>query len=391
MEQAVHDHSKPNSFWYPSIVGLICMMFGLALCRFSYTPMIPFLINQHWLTAAQANYVGSYNFIGYFVGAVLAFTVSKYVDRSLLVRISMALTVVSLAFCAWMLGYWWLAFWRFLAGVIGAFMVILSPAFVLHFVSSNRRHVASGIVFTGAGIGIIISSLVIPSLSAIGISDMWIVFSAFALVCTLMAWSLFRRKIAVNNTAVKDGEGYHHRSKIILYLLAFSYFVCGVGVVPHTLFLSHYLHQDLHVGLANSGLLFSLFGAGCLLGAFLGGVFSSRHGVYLTLCIGYVIGIIAILMVVLSHSTSWVLVSSVLIGVYLFATVNLTSLRVGEVVPMQHHPKYWGRITLCFALGQACGGYGMSAIVASGGSYIAMFWLAGIALLLGFIAILFSR
>ncbi|MDF1655041.1 MAG: YbfB/YjiJ family MFS transporter [Coxiellaceae bacterium] len=367
------------------------MMFGLALCRFSYTPMIPFLINQHWLSAAQANYVGSYNFIGYFIGAVLAFTVSRYIDRSILVRVSLALTVVSLAFSGWMLGYWWLSWWRLLAGIIGAFMVILSPAFVLHFVDSNRRHIASGIVFTGAGIGIIISSLVIPSLASLGLSVMWLIFAAFAMICVLIAWSLFGREVVENAANSTDSNDHHQRSKIILYLLAFSYFVCGIGVVPHTLFLSHYLHQDMHVSLASSGLLFSLFGAGCLLGAFLGGVLSARFGVYVTLCSGYVIGIVALLMVVLFHSTVWVLVSSILIGIYLFATVNLTSLRVGEVVPMHHHPKYWGRITLCFALGQAFGGYGMSAMVASGASYIAMFWLAGVALLLGLIAILFSK
>lgn len=391
LETAVQQPSKSSSFWYPSIVGLICMMFGLALCRFSYTPMIPFLINQDWLTAAQANYVGSYNFIGYFIGAVLAFTASRFINRSVLVRYSLAIAVLSLAFSAWMLGYWWLAWWRLLAGIIGAFIVILSPAFVLHFVDNAKRHVASGVVFTGAGFGIIISSLVTPSLASLGLSYMWIVFAVFALVCTIIAWSMFRRTVVVEATNAQDAHEGHNRNKVILSLLAFSYFVCGIGVVPHTLFLSHYLHQDLQVSLANSGLLFSLFGVGCLLGSFLGGVLSARFGVYATLCAGYVIGIVAILMVVLTHSTSWVLVSSVLIGIYLFATVNLTSLRVGEVVPMHHHPKYWGRITLCFALGQACGGYGMSAMVASGLSYIAMFWLAGVALLLGFIAILFSK
>ncbi len=382
---------KKNGFWYPSIVGLICMMFGLALCRFSYTPMIPFLINMNWLTAAQANYVGSYNFMGYVIGAVLAFTASKRFDRSVLIKLSMVLTLASLAFCAWHLGYAWVSWWRLLAGIVGAFLVILSPALVLQFVDEKKRYVASGIMFTGAGVGIIISSLVIPLLAEVSLSVMWIIFAVFALVCTVFAWSLFCRQVTHAKHNASDQVHTHQRSVPILYLLALSYFVCGVGVVPHTLFLSHYLHQDLNVSLANSGYLFALFGLGCLLGSFLGGLCSSKFGVYITLCVGYVIGIVAILMVVLTHNTAWVLVSSVLMGMYLFVTVNLTSLRVSEVVVMDHHPKYWGRITLCFALGQAIGGYGMSALVASGSSYIMMFWMAGVALLVGFLAVLFAK
>lgn len=382
---------KKNGFWYPSTVGLICTVFGLALCRFSYTPMIPFLINQHWLTAAQANYIGSYNFIGYFVGAVLAFSASTLLSRQCWIRLSLVLALVSLTACSWHVSYVWMSVWRFLAGVVGAFLVILSPAFVLSFVDGRMRFAASGIVFAGAGLGIIVSSLLIPSMAMIGLSFMWLVFAGFALVCTALAWRLLGKSMPVECVENSSTNVKAKRMHFVLWLLAISYFCCGAGVVPHTLFLSHYLHADLQVGLQSSGSLFALFGVGCLLGSVLGGMVSARIGVYATLLVGYIIGLVAMLLVVLTHALSFVLLSSVLVGIYLFITVNLTSLRVGEVVPSFRHPKYWGRLTVCFALGQACGGFAMSHAVAIGCAYLTMFWWAAIALLVGLVAVLFSK
>jgi predicted MFS family arabinose efflux permease len=339
-----------QSFWYPTLVGLFCVMIGLAFCRFSYTPMIPVLIKGGWLTDPQANYVGSFNFAGYFIGALTAHTLSKYIGKMSLARITLILACVTLFLCAWHLGFAWLSFWRFLAGIFGAFLIVLTPSIVMRLIAPEKRFVSSGIMFMGCGLGIVISGFGLPWLAhQFDLNAMWLGLAILCFIIVVFSWRLFANSVV---QAEQDNviETAFVRKKILCFL-SLAYFVCGIAVVPHTLFLADYLHKNYHESVAVSGMLFSLFGAGCMLGSFAGGLLSARIGTYSSLILAYVVGVIAILLVLLSHSSSVVAISAFVVGIYLFATVNLASLRVGEAVNKTAHARYWGKVTLCFALG----------------------------------------
>ncbi len=118
---------KQNRIWYSAIAGLCALFVGIGLCRFAYTPLIPELISQGWVTNASAGYLATINFMGYLLGAFLAHRLSKYFEISFLIKLSLIISVISLALCALHFGFIWFAVWRFLAGVTGAFLMVLTP------------------------------------------------------------------------------------------------------------------------------------------------------------------------------------------------------------------------------------------------------------------------
>ncbi|MBE9553867.1 MAG: YbfB/YjiJ family MFS transporter, partial [Proteobacteria bacterium] len=60
-----------------SFVGLAGGLIGVGICRFAYTPLVPVMIGEGWITEAQAGYLGAINFAGYFAGAALAWLSAK--------------------------------------------------------------------------------------------------------------------------------------------------------------------------------------------------------------------------------------------------------------------------------------------------------------------------
>lgn len=116
-----------HSAIYAAIAGMCCIFVGLRLGRFAYTPMVPALVNHHWLSIDGAGYLGSFNFLGYFIGAITVKRLLRLASSEVIIKVSLLLLSISLMACAWNEGYVWLNVWRFLAGIamLIGFMAIL--------------------------------------------------------------------------------------------------------------------------------------------------------------------------------------------------------------------------------------------------------------------------
>ncbi len=67
------DQKSSSLAWFRlSIAGGATLLIGMGLGRFSYSPLIPALIEAGQLSAWQAGAIGASNFVGYLVGALVA-------------------------------------------------------------------------------------------------------------------------------------------------------------------------------------------------------------------------------------------------------------------------------------------------------------------------------
>ena len=129
----VYNMSKESaqSLYLPALSGLCFLVLALGLVRYAYTPLLPALIQQHWMTHLQAGYLGAANFFGYFLGTLVAKYFTRRFSHHQLIKISALLCVLSFFACAWHLGLVWLNAWRILAGVGSAFITVLTPVTIL--------------------------------------------------------------------------------------------------------------------------------------------------------------------------------------------------------------------------------------------------------------------
>lgn len=362
---------------YAPIAGFCMIGIGLCLCRYAYTPLIPALIDEGWVTKAGAGYISGFNCVGYLVGCLGGLFLPPRVGIRRLLQISLVLAVIGQTLSAWNLGFAYFAFARAVTGMAGASLVILTPSLVLDHVPDDWKKVASGICFTGAGGAIVLVSLLLPFFSAVSVTAGWLFEAGLTVAFAVIAWPLTRSAPTTASQADSGSLSPRGRSAgISLCLLGVAYFLASIGVTPHMIFLTDYLHRDLHVPMATSSRLFSLVGLGSLIGAFSSGFIARLIGTPLSLVLNYLLGSIAVAMVLLTNDITLITISAFLMGFFLFCCVTLSSIRTGEITGIQRHPHDWGILTLGFGAGLAIGSYGLSGILSLGASYYALFVVA---------------
>jgi MFS family permease len=168
---------------------LSATLVGIGLARFAYTPLIPALIAAHWFTPSQAIYLGAANLAGYLAGALLARPLVARIPAARLLRMMMALATTAFFACALPLSFLWFFVWRFAAGLAGGMLMVLAAPTLLPEVPAARRGFAGGIIFTGVGLGIAASGILVPLLLRSGLVATWCGLGAVAVLLTLVTWS----------------------------------------------------------------------------------------------------------------------------------------------------------------------------------------------------------
>jgi predicted MFS family arabinose efflux permease len=139
------------------------MAAGIGVGRFVYTPILPPMVEALGLSNSEAGLIASANFVGYFLGAVLATT---RLPGSRWAWLIAALTLNTVALAAMGLTAELPAFLvlRLLAGLASAFALIFASALVLDRLAAAGRGALSAVHFAGVGIGIAVSAAVVATL-----------------------------------------------------------------------------------------------------------------------------------------------------------------------------------------------------------------------------------
>lgn len=371
--------------WVPlSLAGGVCILLGIGLARFAYTPLIPALADAHWFSIEQANYLGAINLFGYLVGAAIAHRVTARFGARHVLAADLAITVFSLYAGALNWGFAWYTLWRFACGVTGAILTVVGVSEALSRVQPDRRPAATALTFSGIGLGIAASGTVVPWLIRYGVAATWLALGSLACALALWAWLTVWRHLELPAAARRRPASATgtHQAMFALGLVLLAYGLDAVGFVPHTLFWVDYIAHQLNRGLGVGAAYWTAFGLGAAIGPFVAGFLAHWLGFRLALSLGLAIKGVAVALPLVSGSPVVLLTSSVLVGLLIPGTVALTSGSIMELVPREQQQQAWGWATLSFALLQAIAGWGMSRAYASLGTYLPLFGAAAVALLI---------
>ncbi len=144
--------------------GAVAMAVAMGIGRFIYTPILPGMMAQAGLSAADAGLIASSNYLGYLAGAVAA----AYGWAAGRERMVMLVGLAASAFLAGAMALSdglapWLAI-RFLAGAASAFAMIFTSTIVFSHLSGAGRDDLQSLHFGGVGLGIAVSSLALATL-----------------------------------------------------------------------------------------------------------------------------------------------------------------------------------------------------------------------------------
>ena len=117
------------------------------------------------LPNAAAGYIASSNYAGYLLGAILAGAIPFKEYRTILLRISLIISILTTALMGFSYSNLLWNGLRFLSGFASAFVLALASGIVLDKLATIRKTSWSGIFYGGVGVGIFLSSLMIPRLN----------------------------------------------------------------------------------------------------------------------------------------------------------------------------------------------------------------------------------
>jgi predicted MFS family arabinose efflux permease len=158
-----------------AIGGLLAMAAGVGVGRFVYTPILPPMAEALSLSKSQAGLIASANFVGYLAGALLAAMRLAGSRRAWLLG-SLAVNTFCLAAMGLTTAMPVLLALRLMAGIVSAFILVLSSALVLERLAAAGKGALSAVHFAGVGVGIAVSAALVPMFSDWGM--MWFASAA---------------------------------------------------------------------------------------------------------------------------------------------------------------------------------------------------------------------
>ena len=365
--------ARPLHPFRATLAAVCAIGIALGMSRYAYTPLIPALIRDGWVSVPQAGFLGGANCMGYLASCLLAIVLPRYLPIRSVIRLSLAIALIGGLMSAFDLGFRWLILARFVAGLSAAPLLVLTPSVLSSQVSDRWKKVCSGIAFAGNGIFIVLISLTLPFFLEFDVQLSWLYEAAVTVVACILVWPLSSRASGKPLVRSEVSDHLNGGQRKVLLGLILAYGLGAVAVQPPTLFLTDYLHRDLGLRVSEASQVFSILGVGTAIGAGVSGLFAGLVGSRLTLFVVYVSGVISMLLVLFTSKIWALALAAGLAGVFLMGLVAMTSQRTMEAVGHAQHPKTWGTMTLAFALGLTVGSNGMSALLQYGQTYLDLF------------------
>lgn len=353
------------------LAGLAATLVGIGIARFAYGPLLPAMVAAGWATPAGAAFIGAANLAGYLAGAAAARRIASLVAPVVMIRTMLVLVTASFFACAVDLGDAWLSAWRFAAGAAGALLVVLAPPLVLSVTPPRRRGLMGGIVFTGVGIGALVSATLVPALLAGGLPAAWLGLGTAAGLAAALGWNGWPASGRL--PPLPPHQPGRRRMAPAVAALIVVYGLNALGLVPHMVFLVDFVARGLGAGVATGAWCWAAFGLGAMAGPLAAGRLADRVGFARAIRLALALELGAVALPLATTAMPALLLSSAVAGAFTPGIVPLVLGRLQELVPPDERTRAWGWATTSFALAQAAAAYALAALFAASGSHLPLF------------------
>ena len=376
--------------WASSLAGLSLLLVGIGLGRFAYPPLIPALVEQHWFTVGQADYLAAINLAGYVIGAFVAGKFANRISATWYLRIAMLVVAAGFFACVKPAGLTWFSLWRLSAGIAAGFLMVLGVPAIIAKTPAEYRGRLGGVIFAGVGLGTVFAGTIIPLVVRHSLTAAWATVGLVILVPTSLTWPYWSKHKHFSLPPDTLQRGPAVRVNRTLVLLVAAYCTDAIGSVPHLIFWVDFITRKLGFGLTVGGRYWTLLGISAAAGPVIMGMIADRFGMQRSLRWSFLAMACSVALPLFSTRTWSLVMSSAGEGLLSMGITSLASGRVSELVPASAQKQVWGWMTVGFSVSYAGAALGLSAIFAHIHSFRLMFAIGSLALAAGFVFSLLS-
>lgn len=331
--------------------GIISLILVLGIARFSYTPLLPIMLDQAGLSLSGGGWLTAINYLGYLSGAVVASLISDLVLKDRLYRIGLILAVASTLGMGLTENFWLWAFYRYLAGLSSAAGVLLGSGLILNWLIRHGHRSELGIHFAGVGLGIAFCAVAVELMSHfIDWRGQWLILALLGSLLMLPAW----RWLPAPDTShlTRSGSVMTDAPPGPLFLWTFmaAYFCAGAGYVVSATFIVAII-DDLP-GLHGLGAWsFFIIGIAAAPACIVWDLVARRSGYLNALILAFALQTVSIILPVLQYSASMAIAGALLFGGTFIGIVSLVLTMAGRYYPTRP-AKMMGKMTISYGVAQ---------------------------------------
>ena len=331
--------------------GILLLAVAMGISRFAFTPILPFMRVDENLSFSQGGWLASSNYIGYFLGALGAGFIYRSKKNFLLFNV--VVNVISILFMGWIESYSIWLILRFIAGLTGGFIFVLTSSIVMDYLAANLLTRWSGYIFSGVGIGIALSGLLVPFFEAsFHWQGSWLglgTLSALFLMTTFFLW----RHLKVQNHVKQPKSEATNIWRGFMPWLIFAYGLEGLGYIITGTFLVDIIY-NIEPLRAYAGYSWVIAGIAAIPSAPIWMQLMSRFSTISMMAFAYALQVFGILLPVFSQSVWSVLLSAFLFGFTFVGLVTMSTAYGRQLFPKQS-AYVVSMLTTFYAFGQIVG------------------------------------
>lgn len=228
--------NKTNNVAILILTGIAALTIAVGIGRFSYTPILPYMISELNLTTTEAGLIASSNYLGYLLGSLIPiFPQFPKNIRSIFIY-SIFISIISLFAMGLTNTFEVFILIRFIHGIFSAFVLILGTSLIVSHVQKKGKIFLGTAHFSGVGLGMALSAIVVSYLGFLNFTwdELWF---SIGILAIMLSFQIIKFT-PIQKAEVKYNLKSKHKTNLGFSLITISYGLYGFGYVAFGTFIS---------------------------------------------------------------------------------------------------------------------------------------------------------
>ena len=371
--------NKTNNVAILILTGIAALTIAVGIGRFSYTPILPYMISELNLTTTEAGLIASSNYLGYLLGSLIPiFPQFPKNIRSIFIY-SIFISIISLFAMGLTNTFEVFILIRFIHGIFSAFVLILGTSLIVSHVQKKGKIFLGTAHFSGVGLGMALSAIVVSYLGFLNFTwdELWF---SIGILAIMLSFQIIKFT-PIQKAEVKYNLKSKNKTNLGFSLITISYGLYGFGYVAFGTFIS--TMSRLTPGLEKTEpFVWFVVGVTGIPSVFFWNWFGSKIGNDIGLFLANLILGLGVLFSVLINNEFGIFISCILFGLS-FVPITSMCLLEGQKRFSGSFIVSTAILTFSFSIGQMIGPYLSGLLTDYYNSFFFSMIISGIVLIFG--------